>query len=223
MDRSEATNVAVSSALLGTGGIALAIVIPLAAGVQPHPWTASWFLAPACFFGALGLVGFYGLMALYTGWPLPVTAVERELAAELHIEPIQIEAQQNGAVRFQVGLRNDGGSDIANATVNIVVPSFIRTMYEADYRGVPARKQGNVTPTAESIQRVGGQDLPSIFWSESLGIPAGAAMPRYFVVEFDGAPQVFEVRVRIRAAALGRKVALAWATLTPPAAPSGSN
>jgi len=77
MEKSEATHVAVGSAALGVGGVALSIMIPLAAAAKPHPWTATWFLVPSCVAGVLGLSGFYLLLAVFTGWPLPQTASDR--------------------------------------------------------------------------------------------------------------------------------------------------
>jgi hypothetical protein len=57
----------------------LSILIPLAASADKHPWTASWFLIPSIVAGALGLLGGYMLVGVYTGWRLPTTASERSI------------------------------------------------------------------------------------------------------------------------------------------------
>jgi len=139
MDRSDGTHVAVGSAFLGVGGVGLSIMIPLAAAANPHPWTAVWFLIPACVAGVLGLMGFYILAAVYTGWRLPSTASERAAAPDLRVESVAILNVYEGAsgpqVVFQVGIANDGRGDVTNASVNVCVPLLVRELIRSDDSG----------------------------------------------------------------------------------------
>src|SRR4051794_17557523 len=83
MDRSEGTQVAVGGALLGTGGVVIAILVPLAVAASGDPWFAAWFLIPCVLASLVAVTGFYMLAAVYTGWPLPTTSAARAAAPDL--------------------------------------------------------------------------------------------------------------------------------------------
>jgi hypothetical protein len=138
MERSEATHVAVGAAFLGVGGVGLSIMIPLAAAAKPHPWTAGWFLLPSCVAGVLGLPGLYMLVSTYTGWWLPSTASERAAATDLRLEGFRIVSvylTPEVQVVFRVGLNNRARRDVTNATVNVLVPDFVRAICRVDGSG----------------------------------------------------------------------------------------
>jgi hypothetical protein len=204
MDRSDATHVAIGSAFLGVGGVGLSILIPLAAAARPHPWTAAWFIAPACVAGVLGLAGFYMLLTIYTGWWLPPTASERAAVADLRVEAIEILSvytTPETQVLFRVGLNNRARRDVTNATLNVLVPDFVRAICQSKDGGRIGQDSHAVT--AESIQEDGaGNPIGSRYWNRiELTFPGRTAYPMDFRASLP-TPQLFRVLVRVVSADL---------------------
>jgi hypothetical protein len=196
MDRSDATHVAVGAAFLGVGGVGLSIMIPLAAAVKPHPWTAGWFLAPSCVAGALGLVGLYMLLAIYTGWWLPRTASERAAVVELRVEAIEIlsvYSTPETQVLFRVGLNNRARRDVTNATLNVLVPNFVAALCQSDERGGRIGENSRAV-TSESIQQ--DSDGSRYWHKDGLTFSGRTAYPMDFRASLP-APQSFRVLVRV--------------------------
>jgi hypothetical protein len=200
VERSDATHVAVGGTFLGSGLVTTGILVPLAAAAKPHPWHAAWFLVPSSIAGGIGLLGFYMLIAVYTGWPLPRTHSEREAAPRLTAENAYVVRAYGRVVIFQVGFKNEGRGDLDAATVNVLVPNFAIALARCDSSGNSIDSRGRAEPTSESVTvDEHGKPLPSVFWDERLDFPGRVSRPIYFRVTLAGDQAELPVVVKVTA------------------------
>lgn len=177
MERSDATHVAVGSALFGISGVALSILIPLAVAAKSDPWGEPWFLAPSIISGVLGLAGLYMLAAVYTGWWLPTTASERVTRADLVDHGVEIIRRKDDFLVFQIGFENRGRLDIPKAVVNVTVPAFVASLGLCNLKG-EALAGGTYSPTRASFFDEDEQD--ALFWNGYVDFPGRSSHPLYF-------------------------------------------
>jgi hypothetical protein len=182
--------------LLGAGVIGLSVVLPLAAGAkQPDPWTAFWFLLPCSIAGLCTVLGSYILLAIYTGWSLPRTAGERESAPDLHTQDIRLRHLRGNEYVLELGYINEGGGDVRDAMLNVLVPDFVSPFQRCLDDGTPIA-EGGLAHTSESLMiDASGVPIESSYWNGPVTFPAHAARPLHFLV---GLQQGRELRVLAR-------------------------
>ena len=150
MERSDATHVGVGSALLATGLVGVTILVPLAVAAKNQPWTAPWFLALLGITASLACAGFYMLLAVYSGWWLPRTHLDRVFSPKIVLDSATARVD-SGMVMLHLGLRNDGRGNVRRAVVNLVVPTFVTALHRCDVRGEQLpygrNERGAVMPT----------------------------------------------------------------------------
>lgn len=186
MERSEATHVGVGSALLATGGIGLAILLPLTAAAKEGPWTTWWFLTLAPISCALGLTGFYMLTAVYTGAWLPRTALERRFTPRLVWSDTSVVRADEKAVVFRVGIGNEGRDNLDDAVVNLVVPSFVTRIWRSEESGERFREPGDQSTTPESLlDDDAGRPIASTSWLGRMDFPGRTYRVMFFRAEMD--------------------------------------
>jgi hypothetical protein len=83
-------------------------------------------------------------------------------------------------VVFRIGFINDGRDDIPSSTVNVVVPSTVKSLSRCNPQGVP-KAEGGVYTTDESIATDDdGTPLPSRYWAGVVNFPGRVARPVHF-------------------------------------------
>jgi hypothetical protein len=85
-----------------------------------------WFLVLFAVAGIFALAGAYLLAAsTYLPLPLPKTRYEREHSSDLKVESFALtNVDAGGKVSFQIGMANDGRSDVRGVTINVLVPDY---------------------------------------------------------------------------------------------------
>ena len=196
---SDATRVAVGTTFLGVAGVMASILLPLAAAAKAHPWGQIWFLAPGATAGLFAILGVYVLAAVYIGWPLPLTAMERIAAPRLSLVGTSVVRDSNGIV-FGIKFMNEGKADIPHATVNVVVPTTVSDLQRVTPEGKERQQEeGGVYETARSIATNDqGQPLPSRYWAGPVRFPGGVTRSLHFKVG-SAAPSAFPILVSVTA------------------------
>lgn len=221
MERSDATHVSVGVALVGIGSVMVAILIPLAVAAKQHPWGTTWFLIPLAIAALLGLLGIYMVVAVYTGWRLPKTASERQSAADLRVQEVQIVQRVGAFLVFRVGFRNYGRGDVSNATVNVIVPDFASTFALCSEAGAPI-KGGAISRTSESIwSDDAGNPIDSCYWANAgVSFAGRTSVVMHFLASVEDQP-VLPVGYKVTSADLHDElhgVAVLQLTQQPPTA-----
>jgi hypothetical protein len=196
--------------------VALSILLPLAAAAKQHPWTAIWFLAPASAAGALAVIGFYIVAAVYVGWPLPPTAAEKALTPQLRAIDARFDGMTlGGHVTFQLHLDNPGRVDITNALINVVAPNFVLKLYRRKETGDTHPDDGSYSETSVSlIADDAGKPLPSIYWNGNVTFPGRTHRFLFFSAVMKE-PRSFPIRVGITAESLSEPLSAHFEIFVP--------
>jgi hypothetical protein len=203
MERSDAIHVTVAGIFLGVGGVGLTILIPLAAAVKPHDWTAAWFLIPTCCMGALAVAGLYMIGAVYRGWPMPETASERVFAPDLRAIEAHVTKVDGDGVLIRIALRNYGRGNINDALVNVVLPAFFTSIRRCAEDGGLGHHQGAWSTTSENLGT--GRLQTSIYWNGNVSFPGRMSRIIFFRAPLsDPSVRTFPLRLEVTAVELER-------------------
>lgn len=174
----------------------LGILIPLAAAAREHPWGEAWFLIPTIVAGCLGLAGLYTLAAVYAGWWLPQTAVERIGQPRLSDAVIRQVGMDGKLLVFEVGVKNEGKEDVPNGIVNLLVPDWATNLARSSDGGSPIHV-GSVLHTAETLDGQHG----SWYWTGTEVFPGVTAKLLYFRVKLPEARNL-PIKLKVSSSAL---------------------
>jgi hypothetical protein len=178
----------------------LSLIISAALGSKSL-WDEGWFVALLVVLTGLTALGLYMLAAVYFRLPLPETRASRETRAELRFGVLRLSAKGPRCFVAEVPL-TIGRVDIENASINVVVPDFLK-IEMSTRSGVPAPQLlGGMDHTSESLYD--DNRCQSNFWQQTLmKFPAFTNQALYFLLCSEPLPtEPFPFRFDLSAASL---------------------
>jgi len=193
------------------GGAGVVTLLIYAADPKAVAWCQPWFVATFSVSAVLAAMGLYVLAAVsYAPLPLPPTRGAREAMPRLFIaDPHVLKVDDlsfEPAVIFEIGVANDGRTDVENAIANLLAPDFFVRLERCNRDG-EVIGGGSCAPSSESVTE---DDQGSIYWNGRVSFPGRVSRVLVFRGTLHSAtldpPEDFPVRLRIVAAELPQEV-----------------